>query len=224
MGFFWKNPLPLDADFLQMGCLPTGFPAVFDLSRWLWLAWKPSWMTRTRWPRLRRDFGEILDPRSWRFPDQDIKKMVVSDVFYFHPCLGKWSNLTNIFQRGWNHQLVSVLSLNLTCWHTVGGSEFLQHLIVEIPYYLRRVKQHHPNAGEGMGFLNHQQWHLKHGMIGIRIVSFWDQAHFQVQNLPVSFSFVWKGGAQKLIQTTFDLLKSWCSSWVKCLDLSWWPA
>ena len=26
-------------------------------------------------------------------------------IFYFHPYLGKWSNLTNIFQRGWNHQL-----------------------------------------------------------------------------------------------------------------------
>ena len=26
-------------------------------------------------------------------------------MFYFHPYLGKWSNLTNIFQLGWNHQL-----------------------------------------------------------------------------------------------------------------------
>ena len=25
---------------------------------------------------------------------------------FFHPYLGKWSNLTNIFQMGWNHQLV----------------------------------------------------------------------------------------------------------------------
>ena len=31
--------------------------------------------------------------------------MVVSNIFNFHPYLGKWSNLTNIFQRGWNHQL-----------------------------------------------------------------------------------------------------------------------
>ena len=32
--------------------------------------------------------------------------VVVSNIFYFHPYLGKWSNLTNIFQRGWfNHQL-----------------------------------------------------------------------------------------------------------------------
>ena len=31
--------------------------------------------------------------------------LVVSNIFYFHPYLGTWSNLTNIFQRGWNHQL-----------------------------------------------------------------------------------------------------------------------
>ena len=28
--------------------------------------------------------------------------------FYVHPYLGKWSNLTNIFQMGWNHQLDDV--------------------------------------------------------------------------------------------------------------------
>ena len=28
-----------------------------------------------------------------------------SNIFYFHPYLGKGSNLTNIFQVGWNHQL-----------------------------------------------------------------------------------------------------------------------
>ena len=32
--------------------------------------------------------------------------LVVSNIFYFHPYSGKWSNLTNIFQMGWNHQLV----------------------------------------------------------------------------------------------------------------------
>ena len=30
---------------------------------------------------------------------------MVSNIFYFHPYLGKSSNLTNIFQMGWNHQL-----------------------------------------------------------------------------------------------------------------------
>ena len=31
--------------------------------------------------------------------------MVVSNMFYFHPYLGKIFILTNIFQIGWNHQL-----------------------------------------------------------------------------------------------------------------------
>ena len=33
--------------------------------------------------------------------------VVISNIFYFHPYLGKISNLTNIFQMGWfNHQPV----------------------------------------------------------------------------------------------------------------------
>ena len=31
--------------------------------------------------------------------------VVASNIFYFHPYLGKCSNLTIIFQMGWNHQL-----------------------------------------------------------------------------------------------------------------------
>ena len=38
-----------------------------------------------------------------------------SNIFYFHPYLGKWSNLTNILQTGWNHQLVN------GCWSIRSG-------------------------------------------------------------------------------------------------------
>ena len=31
--------------------------------------------------------------------------LVVSKIFYVHPDLGKWSNLTNMFQMSWNQQL-----------------------------------------------------------------------------------------------------------------------
>ena len=31
--------------------------------------------------------------------------------FYFHPYLVTWSNLTNIFQTGWNHQLVQTIKV-----------------------------------------------------------------------------------------------------------------
>ena len=37
------------------------------------------------------------------------KRVVVSNIFYFLPYLGKISNLTNIFQMGWNHQLAFIL-------------------------------------------------------------------------------------------------------------------
>ena len=36
--------------------------------------------------------------------------VVVSNVFDVHPYLGKWSNLTSIFQMGWNHQLENYLN------------------------------------------------------------------------------------------------------------------
>ena len=38
--------------------------------------------------------------------------VVVSSIFYFNPYLGKWSNLTNIFSNGLNHQLED----NCLCW------------------------------------------------------------------------------------------------------------
>ena len=30
---------------------------------------------------------------------------MVSNISYLHPYLGKWSNLTNIFQMSWSHQM-----------------------------------------------------------------------------------------------------------------------
>ena len=43
--------------------------------------------------------------------------VVVSNNFYFRPYLGKWSNLTNIFQMGWNHHLVILVEI---FWHVLG--------------------------------------------------------------------------------------------------------
>ena len=40
-------------------------------------------------------------------------------VFYFHPYLGRWSNLTNIAQVGWNHQVVYCLKLFSMCRWTI---------------------------------------------------------------------------------------------------------
>ena len=35
---------------------------------------------------------------------KNLHKVVVSNILYFHPYLGKIPILTNIFQMGWNHQ------------------------------------------------------------------------------------------------------------------------
>ena len=47
-------------------------------------------------------FQQEFTPRKWKLMNNWV---VVSNIFYFHPYLWKWSNLTNIFQMGWNHQL-----------------------------------------------------------------------------------------------------------------------
>ena len=53
---------------------------------------------------------------------QEVYQVVVSHIFYFHPgSLENWSNLTNISQPGWNHQLVFhprriiIFSSNTSC-------------------------------------------------------------------------------------------------------------
>ena len=48
----------------------------------------------------------------WQKHDEkDYSVIKVSNIFYVHPYLGRWSNLTNIFQMGWNHQPVNLLQI-----------------------------------------------------------------------------------------------------------------
>ena len=56
--------------------------------------------------------------------------MVVSNIFYFHPCLRRWSNLINIFQMGWNHQLVMCFKcfIKVTYWHYTMPLTFPQNV------------------------------------------------------------------------------------------------
>ena len=48
----------------------------------------------------------INNMRPWGASNYQDNWVVVSNIFCFHPYLGKIPILTNIFQRGWNHQLV----------------------------------------------------------------------------------------------------------------------
>ena len=67
-------------------------------------------------------FLSNLQKKAWWLESEE-NYLVVSNISYFHPYLGKISNLTNIFQMGWNHQPekycirlhtgISLLSCNL---------------------------------------------------------------------------------------------------------------
>ena len=52
---------------------------------------------------------------------------MVWNIFYFHPCLGKWSNLSNIFQMGWNHQLDTHRCFSWI-WNSRNGIQVLMKL------------------------------------------------------------------------------------------------
>ena len=53
------------------------------------------------------NFGETK-PSSFCWYSIYVNRVVVSNIFYFRPYLGRLSNLTNIFQMGWNHQPVKI--------------------------------------------------------------------------------------------------------------------
>ena len=64
----------------------------------------------------RQGSGEQIDGRAWRwhweshwFGIYDKNRVVAThEIFFVHPYLGKWSNLTHIFQLGWNHQFEKI--------------------------------------------------------------------------------------------------------------------
>ncbi len=50
---------------------------------------------------------KILEVNPWSRRVETVSKYLGGgfNYFYFHPYLGRWSQLTNIFEMGWNHQL-----------------------------------------------------------------------------------------------------------------------
>ena len=87
----------------------------FFLGDVLFIGWSTPGFFRSAHSRLKRLVGEPsqgLRGSWWRFFGGFLLKITLLGggfkYFYFHPYLGKWSNLTNIFQVGWNHQLVTV--------------------------------------------------------------------------------------------------------------------
>ena len=79
---------------LQINC--RNLPIVYRTS--LWMAWECSYFlfhlqfAKPQW--------------SWLDESMNLTSGWFERFFIFYPYLGKWSILTDIFQLGWNHQLV----------------------------------------------------------------------------------------------------------------------
>ena len=76
-------------------------------------SWRPL-PRRTEKTSIFLRFGSVVDLIIW---------LVVLNIVYFHPYSGKIPNLTNMFQRGWNHQLVMWWARdtkNMLCFCFVG--------------------------------------------------------------------------------------------------------
>ena len=68
-------------------------------------SWEPS-VFEKKYPHLRMDIFKSQNLWvSTRWFEKTISGWWFQTFFYFHPYFGKWSNLTLIFQIGWNHQL-----------------------------------------------------------------------------------------------------------------------
>ena len=78
---------------------------------------------------------------AWDFTGINKFWVVVSNIFYFHPYLGEWSNLTNIFQMGCFHQLELMVILKYEkelddpAWRIIPGlgSVVDNHGVVFVP-------------------------------------------------------------------------------------------
>ena len=138
--------------------------------------------------------------------------LVVSNIFYFHPYLGKWSNLTNIFQMGWNHQLVMLPSqkvwktfqmLSLTNWFVTGKtmkwwdwSRKFQTFSTGLASEIRRL-------------------HLLHFLVGRCINFAWNHATSErwceiANALPISLKAV---QITEIGESTVEISDSWSLGW-----------
>ena len=51
------------------------------------------------------DFSTLSTHITWKLQHKTKAGWWFSNIIHFHPYLGKWSILSNIYQMGWNHQL-----------------------------------------------------------------------------------------------------------------------
>ena len=97
MAIIWRD-IPLSKK-PTISCIPPCWAAGAVELR----PWYPFW-SRCRKRKPWESRGVLFSKRPER-KKKNVTGWWVSNIFYVHPYLGEWSNLTYIFQMGWNRQL-----------------------------------------------------------------------------------------------------------------------
>ena len=72
-----------------------------------------------------------------KYTNKNDDLVVVSNIFYFHPYLGKIPILTNIFQTGWNHQLDDYSVFHLVFHHFCRWNKLVGH---QLPTLKKKIR------------------------------------------------------------------------------------
>ena len=126
-----------------------------------------------------------------------------SYIFYFHPYLGKRSNLTNIFQMGWNHRLENICftePCDASC--DVAVKQSPSALDIKVPQSVKCL------ALSGLGTQNRScKPHL--GPVVAMIPSFWSISIFIMAHLSRTYTLENEHGTPKievwLIWSSFEI-------------------
>ena len=95
-GFFFRKKVQIFLFSMQHPSLATLSQVIED----------DDWVNRSKGPIQVRTTKQV-EARKAKLGKERIKFIAggeTSNMCSFHPYLGKWSNLTDIFQMGWNHQ------------------------------------------------------------------------------------------------------------------------
>ena len=120
---------------------------------------------------------------------------MVSNIFYFHPCLGKIPILTNIFQMGWNHQLDNIYTSSFSS-HKAWTYRMFFPLPSQISIHFFFVLL----LPFDQDMAHHQG--LCHKLIGARVTFFWWWSDFlRTRVVQSNFKLLYKCNTRKNWET-----------------------
>ena len=88
---------------------------VFQVSNFSWEVFCPTSKVQFQAPRWKVSSPGSTRPKGWNsgLSSKNCYVVATQRFVMFIPILGKWSNLTNMLQVGWNHQLVVCVPMTL---------------------------------------------------------------------------------------------------------------